>query len=122
MADRSRPRLLEGRTACVTGGLSGIGLAIAKTLAGAGARVAAGSLLESWPLGGEAYASRLSPTAIRVAAADIERAGTPSFAAELDVRSDASVNSFMTGVTSSLGPIDILVNAAGVSAQETIVD
>ena len=40
---------LQGRSALVTGGLSGMGLEIARALAGAGADVAVGSYLAASP-------------------------------------------------------------------------
>ena len=88
---------LSGRTAIVTGGLAGIGLAIAQALAAAGARVAVGSR------GGGA--------------------GVPqglAHAAALDVASTASVNDFVAGAVAALGPIDILVNAAGITAEQPV--
>ena len=88
---------LSGRSAIVTGGLAGIGLAIAQGLAAAGARVAVGSR------GGGA--------------------GVPqglAHAAALDVASTASVNDFVAGAVAALGPIDILVNAAGITAEQPV--
>ena len=88
---------LSGRSAIVTGGLAGIGLAIAQGLAAAGARVAVGSR------GGGA--------------------GVPqglAHAAALDVGSTASVNDFVAGAVAALGPIDILVNAAGITAEQPV--
>ena len=43
-------------------------------------------------------------------------------AAALDVREDRSVADFHRAAVAALGPIDILVNAAGVSAQQAMVD
>ena len=88
---------LSGRSAIVTGGLAGIGLAIAQGLAAAGARVAVGSR------GGGA--------------------GVPqglAHAAALDVGSTASVNDFVAGAVAAIGPVDILVNAAGITAEQPV--
>jgi NAD(P)-dependent dehydrogenase (short-subunit alcohol dehydrogenase family) len=85
---------LDGRVAVVTGGNRGIGLALARALGEAGARVA-------------------------IAARDHER--TADVAGEvgaLPVRADvtdaASVREMLDTVTRELGPVDVLVNNAGV--------
>jgi 2-hydroxycyclohexanecarboxyl-CoA dehydrogenase len=84
---------LEGRTALVTGGASGIGAATARRLAAEGARVAVGDL-------------------------DLERARDVAgeidgVATELDVTDTASVGRAVALVTDQLGPVDVLVNNAG---------
>ncbi|MGL6210307.1 MAG: SDR family NAD(P)-dependent oxidoreductase [Paracoccaceae bacterium] len=88
---------LAGRTAIVTGGLAGMGLAICHALTAAGVKVAAGSRS-----GGAA-----GPEG-------------PAFAGELDVCDTASVNAFVDRATKALGPIDILVNAAGITAEAPV--
>ena len=88
---------LSGRSAIVTGGLAGMGLAIAQALADAGAQVAVGSRS-----GG---------------------AGLPpgvAYAGALDVASSVSVTDFVAGVVAAIGPIDILVNAAGITAEQPV--
>ena len=88
---------LSGRSAIVTGGLAGMGLAIAQGLAAAGARVAVGSR------GGGA--------------------GLPqglAYAAALDVASTRSVTGFVAGAVAAIGPVDILVNAAGITAEQPL--
>jgi 3-hydroxy acid dehydrogenase / malonic semialdehyde reductase len=80
---------LEGKTAIVTGASSGIGAAIAKALATAGARVAGG-----------ARRVDLLETEIRL---------------ELDVGDRASSERFVADAVSELGGLDILVNNAGLS-------
>lgn len=114
-------RFLQGRNAWVTGGATGMGRAIALALAEAGAGVAIGSLAEDGKLPDAAYAVRPSLQEIETAAGEIRAFGVECFAAGLDVRDDASVESFFTNATAALGPIDILVNAAGVSAQEEMI-
>jgi NAD(P)-dependent dehydrogenase (short-subunit alcohol dehydrogenase family) len=114
-------RFLEGRTAWVTGGASGMGRAIALALARAGADVAIGSLLEGGLLSGAAFTTRPDCKALD----DVERAirseKVRCFADNLDVRSNESIDAFHSAAVRELSTIDILVNAAGVAAQESIV-
>ena len=81
----------------MTGGLSGMGLAIARALATAGAQVAVGSRSSGSTL----------PQGLAHAAA-------------LDVASTSSVSDFVAGTVASLGRIDILVNAAGITAEQPV--
>ncbi len=114
-------RFLDGRTAWVTGGASGMGLAIAKGLARAGANVAIGSLLEGGKLPDGAYAARPDRQTLDKAVAAIRAGNVRCHAGNLDVRDDASVDAFYAETVAALGPVDILVNAAGVSAQEEMI-
>jgi 2-hydroxycyclohexanecarboxyl-CoA dehydrogenase len=84
---------LEGRTALVTGGGSGIGAATCRRLAAEGAAVA---VTDVNPEPAEAVASELDGQAF-----------------ELDVRSTASVGAALERVESELGPLDVLINNAG---------
>jgi 2-hydroxycyclohexanecarboxyl-CoA dehydrogenase len=84
---------LEGRTALVTGGASGIGAATARRLAAEGARVAIGDLNED---------------GAREVASEID-----GHATALDVTDSASVRAAVDGAREALGPIDVLVNNAG---------
>jgi 2-hydroxycyclohexanecarboxyl-CoA dehydrogenase len=84
---------LEGRTAFVTGGASGIGAATCRRLAGEGARVAV---------------TDLNPEPAQEVAAEIGGAGF-----ELDVRSTGSIAAAVEAAESEVGPADILVNNAG---------
>ena len=85
---------LDGRVAVVTGGNRGLGYAFARALGEAGARVA--------------IAAR---DAGRSAAAADELG---ALAVPLDVTDAASVEAMVDRVTDELGPIDVLVNNAGV--------
>jgi NAD(P)-dependent dehydrogenase (short-subunit alcohol dehydrogenase family) len=89
------PRAADCRTALVTGGTSGLGLAMAAALAGAGVSVA---------IGGR--------SGQRAAAVAAEMPG--AFGVELDVRDKESVAAGVSAAWSRLGGIDMLVNNAGI--------
>ncbi|WP_280272508.1 SDR family NAD(P)-dependent oxidoreductase [Nocardia wallacei] len=92
---------LTGRTALVTGASRGIGRGIAVALAGAGAAVAVN------------YRSRADEAAATVA--EIERAGGRAVPVRADVAIRAEVEALTERVGSALGPIDVLVNNAGIA-------
>ncbi|HEV2547204.1 MAG TPA: SDR family oxidoreductase [Stellaceae bacterium] len=92
--------MLEGKVAWLTGAGSGIGLAGARELAKAGARVV---------LSGR----RAEPLAAAVAAINDE--GGQAEAAALDVADKAAVAAAAAGILERLGRIDILVNSAGIN-------
>ena len=110
--------LLAGRVAWVTGGASGIGRAVAEALAAAGADVAIGSLLAGSDPGALTYLPDESHLA------EAERAlrahGSRAFAGALDVRSSDSVAAFHAACVEALGPVDCLVNAAGIGGSEAV--
>ncbi|MRX49385.1 SDR family oxidoreductase [Paracoccus sp. S-4012] len=111
---------LEGRSAVITGGLSGQGLAIARALAGAGANVALGSYLgEAAGRAGDAaaYPGEESAAAIR---AEIEALGVTVHAGHLDVRDADAVRAFLDAAEAACRPADILVNAAGTTAEQPV--
>jgi NAD(P)-dependent dehydrogenase (short-subunit alcohol dehydrogenase family) len=89
---------LTSKTVVVIGGTSGIGLAIAKGLALAGANVV--------PSG------RRSELA-KAAVADIERAGGKALAHPVDVTSRASLEDLLRASIAKFGSVEILVNSAG---------
>jgi 3-hydroxybutyrate dehydrogenase len=115
-------RFLEGRTALVTGGATGMGRAIAEALSGAGANVAVGSLARGAELKGGAYAHQPDDGEIAEAVAAITARGGGAQAFPLDLREEASVDAFHKATVAAFGPVDILVNAAGVSAQALVTD
>jgi NAD(P)-dependent dehydrogenase (short-subunit alcohol dehydrogenase family) len=93
---------LAGRVAFVTGGNSGIGLALALGLRGAGARVAIGG-------------RRVSRN--RAALAQL---GDESAAFTLDVRDEGSVERALREIVEHYGRLDILVNNAGVANSASV--
>lgn len=88
--------LLAGRTAVVTGGARGIGLAIARTYVEHGARVVIGDLDE---VGAEAAAKELGDAAIGV---------------RCDVVSADDVQGLIDAAVATYGSLDVFVNNAGV--------
>ena len=91
-------------------------------LAAAGADVAIGSLPKSASLGAASYSTLPGETEMTEAKAAIESQNVRCFLAAFDLRSDDSVEAFHRGAIAALGPMDILVNAAGVCAQELMAD
>ncbi len=91
---------LSGRVALVTGGSRGIGRAVAISLAEAGAAVAVNYREKA------AEAQAVVDT--------IRKAGRRATAVKADVSKSAEVKAMVTEVQHALGPIDVLVNNAGV--------
>jgi NAD(P)-dependent dehydrogenase (short-subunit alcohol dehydrogenase family) len=90
------PRSLAGRVVVITGGGRGIGRAIARALTAEGARVAIGDLDAD---AAEAVAAELGGDAL----------GTG-----LDVTDHTAFSAFLDDVEQRLGPLDVLVNNAGI--------
>lgn len=116
----SRP--LNGRHALVTGGATGIGRAIAMRLAESGCDIALGSLPAGGCLPKATYAALPDGNEFAALERSIAAFGVRCIARPMDVRSDASVEGFISETVSTHGSIDILINAAGVSAQESMLD
>lgn len=93
------PDCLKGRSALITGGGSGIGLAIAQALSGAGARVV--------------LASRKIDR-VSAAAAAIRAQGGQAIGVAADVREPEAVQAAVAAAVDTFGGLDIMVaNAAG---------
>ena len=103
--------MARARVAFVTGGGRGLGRACALRLARDGLAVAAGSRTEA---------------EVRAVASEITRSGGAGIAVRLDVADPESVSAAVESVESALGPVDVLVCAAGTSSSakflETPVD
>jgi NADP-dependent 3-hydroxy acid dehydrogenase YdfG len=100
----SEPSSIAGRVAAITGGARGIGEATARAFVREGMKVAIGDL-------------------------DLERAqrsaaalGQGTLARELDVTDRESFERFVDEVEAELGPLDVLVNNAGIMPLGPLVD
>ena len=91
---------LQGKVALVTGASKGIGASIARELASRGAAVAVNYS------GSKAAADKL--------VAEIKAAGGKAVAVQADLSNPDSIGPLVEKVARELGPIDILVNKAGV--------
>lgn len=96
--------LLTNKVALVTGGSRGLGRAMAQALGEAGAKVA--------------ITARTLDSA-QAAAAELEALGITSVGVQLEVTDLDDVEHAVREVTDSLGPIDVLLNNAGISAAHT---
>jgi len=94
---------LKGKVAVVTGGNGGIGLGMAKGLAGAGARVV--------------IAARNQDKS-QAAVGEIARLGGEAIAVPIDVADEGSVEAAVRAVVDRLGRLDILVNNAGINIRK----
>ncbi len=111
---------LDGRSALVTGGLTGQGFAIAQALAAKGANIAVGSYIgASKGRAGDAAAYPEQEEANNAKHKLVEH-GTKIYAGHLDVRDTASIQSFIREASAICGPFDILVNAAGTTAEQPV--
>jgi len=95
---------LDGRSAFITGGAQGIGLACAEALAEAGARVTIADRDEAM---------------LEHARAHLDKRGFQVTASSLDVTDSAAVQAAADAMAAREGRIDILVNNAGIARSET---
>jgi len=93
---RKAPRSIAGRVVAITGGARGIGRATAQALIAQGARVAIGDID--------------APLAQRTA----QELGAGTLGLPLDVTDRSSFDAFLTETERRLGPLDVLINNAGI--------
>jgi len=93
---------LRGKVIAITGGARGIGFATASALAALGAKVAIGDIDE---------------TMVKQSGVDID-----VYAGKLDVTDLASFTAFLDDVERELGPLDVLINNAGIMPVGVLVD
>lgn len=91
---------LSGKTVLVTGASQGLGAGFARTLAGAGAKVALGARQTG---------------KLEALKAEIVAEGGIADAVAMDVTSAASVRAAFDAAEAALGPVDVLVNNAGIA-------
>jgi gluconate 5-dehydrogenase len=96
---------LSGRLALISGSSRGIGLAMSRALASAGASVV---------LNGR------NPTALEAAAEDLRSTGAVVSIAAFDVTNKGEVDKAVESVERSIGAIDILVNNAGMQYRSSL--
>jgi NADP-dependent 3-hydroxy acid dehydrogenase YdfG len=99
-----QPRILAGETAAITGAARGIGRATAEAFLGKGMKVAIGDVDFDAAV---RTASELGPSAV---------------ALPLDVTDRESFAAFLDGVEEQLGPLDVLVNNAGIMQVGRFID
>jgi NAD(P)-dependent dehydrogenase (short-subunit alcohol dehydrogenase family) len=91
------PETLKGRVAVVTGGGTGIGLAVAKRLGALGARIVIGSR---------------NSANLEAGSAELRHAGLDPLTVQIDVRNPEQVDELVERTVKHFGHIDILVNNA----------
>ena len=90
---------LQEKTALVTGATHGIGMALAKALAGAGAKIVFNDIAQE---------------RVDVALKEYKEAGIEAFGYVFDVTDEEAVNAAIVKIMKEVGTIDILVNNAGI--------
>jgi len=98
---------LKGKVALVTGGTHGLGMAIAKGLAGAGARIVINDIFKD---------------KLDNAIAEYKQAGIQAHGYIFDVSKEPEVIAHLARIEKEVGPIDILVNNAGIIKRIPMVE
>ena len=111
---------LKGRSAVITGGLTGQGFEIAKALAAAGANVAVGSYIGQAKGRENDTAAYPEDDHVKKVRGTLLASGVKVYAGHLDVRDTSAIQLFLTKAREHCGEIDILVNAAGTTAEQPV--
>jgi gluconate 5-dehydrogenase len=98
---------LYGKVALITGGTHGIGMAIAKTLGKAGAKI---------------VVNDLSDEKLALCKEDYKKEGLEVYTLNFDVTNEDAVDKGVSEIEKNVGPIDILVNNAGIIKRIPILD
>jgi gluconate 5-dehydrogenase len=98
---------LRGKTALITGGTHGIGMAVATALGKAGAKV---------------VVNDISDEKLAACRGSYAEQGIQAYTLNFDVTSEKDVDRGITRVESDVGPVDILVNNAGIIKRVPILD
>ncbi len=106
--ERMETRRLSGQKALVTGANSGIGEAVAKSLANAGASVVVNYTVE--------------PEEAQRVVAEIQAAGGEAMAIRADVSDEGQVQAMFKEMLSAYKTIDILVNNAGIQSDSCLAE
>lgn len=99
---------LTGKTALVTGGVHGLGMAMAKGLGHAGAKIVVND--------------RASRETVDQAVAEYKSVGIDAYGYIFDVTDEAAVIENIQKIEAEVGPIDILINNAGIIKRIPIID
>jgi len=98
---------LSGKVALITGGTHGIGMAIAKVLGAAGAKICVNDI---------------SDEKLNECKTEYAKNGLDVFTLNFDVTSESAVDKGISRIEQQVGPIDILVNNAGIIKRIPILD
>ncbi|MFC2138571.1 gluconate 5-dehydrogenase [Bacteroidota bacterium] len=98
---------LTGKVALITGGTHGIGMAIAKTLGAAGAKI---------------VVNDISDEKLSQCQKEYKEEGIEVYTLNFDVTSEKDVDDGIANIEENVGPIDILVNNAGIIKRIPILD
>lgn len=99
---------LTGKTALVTGGVHGLGMAMAKGLGHAGAKIVVND--------------RASRETVDQAVAEYKSVGIDAYGYVFDVTDEAAVIENIQKIEAEVGPIDILINNAGIIKRIPIIN
>ena len=99
---------LKGKTALVTGAVHGLGMAMAKGLGHAGAKIVVND--------------RSSMETVEKAVAEYKSVGIDAYGYVFDVTDEAAVIANIAKIEAEVGPIDILINNAGIIKRIPMVD